>query len=102
MIILVCMKVRNIDPVTSNIHFCAANNNPARGNHAARYYKKKSFQDGVMTAGAWFAFGVGLDSLSRKLHFTKSPTKNSFIINGIIAAGAGFYTGIKEVCGKHN
>jgi len=38
------------------------------------------------TFGLWFGFGVGLDFLSRKIHFSKSPVKNSFAINGILAS----------------
>lgn len=96
-IILVIMKVSNINSVTQNMYFCAASyNNGSR----TLQYKQKPLQDGIATAGAWFGFGVGLDFLSRKLHFTKSPTKNSFIINGIIAACAGLYTGVKALSSK--
>lgn len=49
----------------------------------------------LTTTGAWFAFGVGLDFISRKLTFFKSPTKNSLAINGIISAGAGLFTAYK-------
>lgn len=99
MAILVYMNVRNINLCTPNINFCAAGSN----NQCRKIqYRQKPLQEGVTTAGAWFGFGVGLDFFSRKLHFTKSPTKNSFIINGIIAAGAGLYTAIKELCGKRN
>lgn len=49
-------------------------------------------RSGITTAGAWFGFGVGLDMLSRKCRFSKSPVKNSLAINGIIASAAGIFT----------
>ncbi len=49
----------------------------------------------LTTTGAWFAFGVGLDFISRKLTFFKSPTKNSLAINGIISTLAGATTAYK-------
>lgn len=93
------MKVQNINIFTPHINFCAAGN---KTNGGAFHNTPKSLQSGAATAGAWFVFGVGLDLVSRKLHFTKSPTKNSLIINGIIASGAGIYTGLKAACGKKN
>ncbi len=56
-------------------------------------------RDSLTTAGAWFGFGVGLDLLSRKCRFSKSPFKNSLAINSILAASAGGYTWWR---GKHN
>ena len=49
------------------------------------------------TAGIWFGFGVGLDLVSRKLSFFKSPMKNSLLINGVIGTTAGAVTGYKEL-----
>ena len=57
---------------------------------------QQPMHDGLSTAGAWFGFGVALDFVSRKCHFSKSPTKNSLLTNGIIATGAGIFTIIKE------
>ena len=57
----------------------------------------KPLQDSLTTAGAWFGFGVVLDLLSRKCRFSKSPTKNSLAINGILGLGAGIFTGVREV-----
>lgn len=48
--------------------------------------------EALKSAGAWFGFGVGLDLVSRKFPLSKSPTKNSILTNGIIAAIAGMYT----------
>ncbi len=93
------MKVQNISITTPQINFCAAGN---KTNGGVFHNTPKSLQNGAATAGAWFAFGVGMDFVSRKLHFTKSPTKNSLIINGIIASGAGIYTGLKAAGSKKN
>ena len=60
----------------------------------------KPMQDGISTAGAWFAFGVALDLLSRKCRFSKSPMKNSLAINGIIAGGAGVFTICRDMYNK--
>ena len=57
----------------------------------------KQFTDGINTAAAWFCFGVGLDFVSRRINFFKSPLKNSFALNGIIASTAGAVTGIRAV-----
>lgn len=52
-------------------------------------------KEALTTTGAWFAFGVGLDFISRKLTFFKSPIKNSLAINGIISTAAGIFTAYK-------
>lgn len=57
--------------------------------------KRNNITNATTTFGVWFGFGVGLDFLSRKIHFSKSPTKNSFAINGIIATLAALYTLVK-------
>lgn len=58
-------------------------------------------KNGLSTAAAWFSFGVGLDYISRHFaNFTKSPMKNSLLLNGIIGAGAGIFTGTKAVINR--
>jgi len=52
------------------------------------------------TFGLWFGFGVGLDFLSRKVHFCKSPAKNSIAVNGILAALAASWVFIKGYTDK--
>lgn len=94
------MKVPNINPITHHISFCAASTNKPLRTCATQNYTQKPLPNALSTAGAWFGFGIALDFVSRKFQFTKSPTKNSLIINGIIAAGAGLYTGIKSVSAK--
>ncbi len=59
-------------------------------------YHSSPIKESLATAGVWFAFGVGLDFLSRKISFFKSPTKNSFAINGLIATTAGIVAGYKS------
>lgn len=59
-------------------------------------------KDGITTAAAWFSFGVGLDYVSRHYgNFTKSPMKNSLLLNGIIGAGAGIFTGTKALLSRN-
>lgn len=59
----------------------------------------KSFEPAkaAETFGLWFGFGVGLDFLSRKIHFSKSPAKNSFAVNGILAALAAGWVIAKDI-----
>lgn len=52
---------------------------------------KTPLTDGLNTFGLWFGFGVGLDLVSRKCQFSKSPMKNSLAINGLIGAAAGLF-----------
>ncbi len=59
-------------------------------------------QEGVSTAGAWFAFGVALDFLSRKVTFSKSPMKNSLAMNGTIGACAGIFSWYKAMSNKNS
>ncbi len=56
-----------------------------------RINKRQNLQNAATTAGGWFAFGVGLDYAGRKCQVFKSPTKNSILINGILATGAGLW-----------
>ena len=59
--------------------------------------------EGLTTAAGWFGFGFGLDFISRRWgNFTKSPFKNSLILNGIIGSGAGIFTGTKALLSKRN
>ncbi len=58
-------------------------------------------KNGLSTAAAWFSFGVGLDYVSRRFgNFTKSPMKNSLLLNGIIGSGAGLFAGAKTFFNK--
>lgn len=79
-----------------------------RNTKPIKYNKKvKSSSDSnlaseaLKSAGAWFGFGVGLDLVSRKIPLSKSPTKNSILTNGIIAAIVGIYTLIHGMCSNH-
>ncbi len=69
----------------------------AAGHHHTQTNTNKQISTGLNTAAAWFCFGVGLDFVSRRVNFFKSPLKNSFAINGLIASTAGVVTGIKGV-----
>jgi len=91
------MKVQNIRSYNYNSNnFCRKNFTSAKhidGSKAAA------------TFGLWFGFGVGLDLLSRKIHISKSPFKNSLAINGIlatIAAGAVLFKEIAKQAGKNS
>ena len=86
------MRIENINYITPRVYFGVQKNE----NLAAKP-KQNPLQDGLTTAGAWFGFGVVLDLLSRKCRFSKSPTKNSFAINGILGLGAGIFTGVKDL-----
>ena len=74
------------------INFYAANSK----NKSTNKTTTSPMNSGLATAGSWFGFGVALDLISRKCQFSKSPLKNSLAINGILGAGAGIYTGIKN------
>ncbi len=97
------MKVARINITYPQLNFAA--NNRANDN-AVRYNSKKNnvnpLKESITTAGIWFAFGVCLDFLSRKISFFKSPTKNSFAINGLIALVAGIATACKSVSRNNN
>lgn len=53
--------------------------------------RRQNLQNAATTAGGWFAFGVGLDYAGRKCQVFKSPTKNSILLNSVIAVGAGLW-----------
>ena len=65
---------------------------------------KTPLLDGLSTFGAWFGFGVGLDIISRKCQFSKSPMKNSLAINGLIGTIAGLFAfwQDKKISSKEN
>ena len=86
------MRIENINYITPRAHFCAQKSQKITGPAA-----NKPLKESLTTAGAWFGFGVGLDLLSRKCRFSKSPTKNSLAINGILGLGAGIYTAVREL-----
>ena len=78
------MKIQNITPAQV---FCAKNYKVTLKNNTP-----KPVHEGLTTAGAWFGFGVGLDFVSRKFHLSKSPTKNSLALNGLVGSAAGLFT----------
>ena len=70
------MKIQAVTPI---VNFRAQNSRRTIQNNKSG----TPFRDGLSTAGAWFSFGVGLDFISRKFQFSKSPLKNSLALNGI-------------------
>lgn len=94
------MKVQNIQCATiSNLNFSGRKNSNSPEFSSAHSHisaGSSAVQNGLKTAGAWFAFGVGLDYAGRKFTIFKSPFKNSLFINLIIAAVAGGYTFFKN------
>ena len=85
------MRISNINP---GVSFCAKKSS---GKHNMN---NKYMHDSLTTAGAWFGFGVGLDLVSRKCRFSKSPLKNSLALNGIIGAAAGIFVLFKGIHDK--
>lgn len=79
------MKIYNINYPNQTIYFTK--------NETVRKPQVKAanspLHEGLTTAGAWFAFGVGLDFVARKCTFFKSPTKNSLALNSFIGIAAG-------------
>ncbi len=76
----------------------------ARNNNANNFKMNKNqspIQPAAQTALAWFGFGVGLDFVSRKCSFFKSPAKNSLFINSMLACLAGGYTFFKTFTNKN-
>ncbi|MCM1003617.1 MAG: hypothetical protein NC408_04675 [Candidatus Gastranaerophilales bacterium] len=91
------MKVQSINPaISAPMH--KRNSQCFKGN--SEINPQDTAVKALTTFGIWFGFGVGLDFLSRKIHFSKSPAKNSFAINGIISSIAGGYVLAKELYNK--
>ncbi len=91
------MKVQNIESPGVRLSFGAQKKNTFKARNI-----NKPLKDSISTAGAWFGFGVVLDLISRKIRVSKSPTKNSLAINGILGLGAGIFTGVSETFFKHS
>lgn len=94
------MKVYNINSIMTPINFGVKKYDKNNSVHTATNYNNP-LKECVTTAGAWFMFGVVLDFLSRKISFFKSPTKNSFAINGLIAVTAGVVSAYKAMSRKN-
>lgn len=90
------MKIQTITPI---INFNAQNSKRTIQNNSKT---NSPIRDGVSTAGAWFGFGVGLDFLSRKFQFSKSPFKNSLALNTLLGTGAGTFVFIQDKYKKNN
>lgn len=73
-----------------NIQFSANNRNLYT--NIPKTQVQNPYKKSLETAGAWLGFGIGLDFVCRKIAVFKSPVKNSFFINGLLALGAGIYT----------
>ncbi|DAA85161.1 TPA: hypothetical protein CPT87_05925 [Candidatus Gastranaerophilales bacterium HUM_5] len=84
------MRIQAVTPI---VNFRAQNSRRTIQNNKSG----TPFRDGLSTAAAWFSFGVGLDFISRKLQFSKSPLKNSLALNGIIGTGAGVVAGVQHI-----
>ena len=93
------MKIYN---VTNQQFFCASSNVKNKTTFTKKHQSESPVYQGLNTAGAWFLFGVGLDYISRKVSFSKSPFKNSLAINSIIGTIAGLATGYKGFHNKDN
>ena len=89
------MRIQAVTPI---VNFRAQNSRRTIQNNKS----VTPVRDGLNTAGAWFGFGVGLDLLSRKIQFSKSPFKNSIALNGLISAGAGTFAFIQDRIKKSN
>lgn len=83
------MRITNINSIYTQQQFSSVQNR----NVGAHKKKNSPIKTGISTACGWFAFGIGLDFASRKIQISKSPTKNSIIINSMLALGAGIYAG---------
>lgn len=93
------MRIQKISFTSQNRY--KNNNNKRRNTFEVK--TESPLKEGLNTAGAWFAFGVGLDYVSKKMgNFSKSPVKNSIIINGLISAAAGAFVGTKMFLHKNN
>ena len=89
------MRIQAVTPI---VNFRAQNSRRTIQNNKS----VTPVRDGLNTAGAWFGFGVGLDLLSRKIQFSKSPFKNSIALNGLISAGAGTFAFMQDRNKKSN
>lgn len=87
-----------INSITPCVYFRAKNQNVKNNQKQTG----NPINNGLSSAGAWFGFGVGLDFLSRKISFSKSPFKNSLAVNGIISAAAGTAAGVSALHKKNN
>lgn len=85
------MRIQNIQNYPSS-QVCRAKKMSSPQKAAGNVTQPKiPWVDGLSTFGLWFGFGVGLDLVSRKCQFSKSPMKNSLAINGLIGAAAGLF-----------
>ncbi len=85
------MRIQNIQNYPSSQICCAKKMNSPQKTTGSILQPKTPLTDGLNTFGLWFGFGVGLDLVSRKCQFSKSPMKNSLAINGLIGAAAGLF-----------
>lgn len=85
------MRIQNIQNYLSSQICCAKKMGSSQKVAGSVHQSKTLLADGLSTFGAWFGFGVGLDLVSRKCQFSKSPMKNSLAINGLIGAAAGLF-----------
>ena len=97
------MIVPRIDgSITYTQKYQKRNIKPLKSNKKVKKSSESNItSEALKTAGAWFGFGVGLDLVSRKFPLSKSPTKNSILTNGVIAAIAGIYTLIHGIYSNH-
>lgn len=94
-----------ITPITFGIKNNYPNNNKTQTQRKSEIKKeeippkiKSPSAEALYTTAAWFGFGFALDRvMAYGIKYLKtSPIKTSFILNSIIAAGAGIYTYITE------
>ena len=84
------MRISSINTTYTPVNF----HNPQTHKNTGSYTKEMAIKKGLGTAGGWFGFGIVLDMLSRHIKFSKSPTKNSLAINGLIGTCAGVVSGM--------
>ncbi|MDE6138051.1 MAG: hypothetical protein K2F57_01110 [Candidatus Gastranaerophilales bacterium] len=89
------MRIQNIQYTTGNISFNNKNTLPKQDKYT------NPTKEAIKTTGVWLGFGLGFDFVCRKfIVFKNSPTKNSLLINSIVALAAGSYTLMKELKDK--
>lgn len=93
------MKIYSIN--YPSISFCGYSQEKNMNNKHVNF-TNNPVQQGINTGGSWFAFGVGLDYISRKVSLFKSPMKNSLLLNGTIGVAAGVFTGYKVLNNKNH